>query len=122
MEEANHTFYWYDLETFGLDRRRDRPAQFAGCRTDADLNFLEGGSGEALYMRPSEDYLPSPESILLTGITPQECLERGLPEHDFAREVWSRFNAPGTISIGYNTLGFDNEVCRFLFWRNFQDP
>ena len=45
MEEANHTFYWYDLETFGLDRRRDRPAQFAGCRTDADLNFLEGGSG-----------------------------------------------------------------------------
>lgn len=122
MEEATHTFYWYDLETFGLDRRRDRPAQFAGCRTDADLNFLEGGSGETLYMRPSEDYLPSPESVLLTGITPQECQERGLPEHDFAREVWSRFNAPGTISIGYNTLGFDNEVCRFLFWRNFQDP
>ena len=122
MEEANHTFYWYDLETFGLDRRHDRPAQFAGCRTDADLNFLEGGSGETLYMRPSEDYLPSPESVLLTGITPQECLERGLPEHDFARDVWSRFNAPGTISIGYNTLGFDNEVCRFLFWRNFQDP
>lgn len=122
MEEAAHTFYWYDLETFGLDRRRDRPAQFAGCRTDADLNFLEGGSGETLYMRPSEDYLPSPESVLLTGIMPQECQERGLPEHDFAREVWSRFNAPGTISIGYNTLGFDNEVCRFLFWRNFQDP
>ena len=98
MEEANHTFYWYDLETFGLDRRRDRPTQFAGCRTDANLNFLEGGSGETLYIRPSEDYLPSPESVLLTGITPQECLERGLPEHDFAREVWSRFNAPGTIS------------------------
>lgn len=122
MEEANQTFYWYDLETFGLDRRRDRPAQFAGCRTDANLNFLEGGAGETLYMRPGEDYLPSPESVLLTGITPQECQERGLPEHDFAREVWSRFNAPGTISIGYNTLGFDNEVCRFLFWRNFQDP
>ena len=74
MEEAKQTFYWYDLETFGLDRRRDRPAQFAGCRTDADLNFLEGGSGETLYMRPSEDYLPSPESVLLTGITPQEWL------------------------------------------------
>lgn len=122
MEEAKQTFYWYDVETFGLDRRRDRPAQFAGCRTDADLNFLEGGSGEVFYMRPSEDYLPSPESVLLTGITPQECVERGLPEHDFAREVWRRFNVPGTISIGYNTLGFDNEVCHYLFWRNFQDP
>ena len=32
------TFYWYDFETFGLDCRRDRPAQFAGIRTDMDLN------------------------------------------------------------------------------------
>lgn len=122
MEEATQTFYWYDLETFGLDRRKDRPAQFAGCRTDADLNLLTGASGEVLYERPAEDYLPSPESVLLTGITPQECMERGVPEHDFAREVWNRFNVPGTVSVGYNTLGFDNEVCRFLFWRNFQDP
>ena len=59
------TFYWYDFETFGLDCRRDRPAQFAGIRTDMDLN--PQGDGDVFYSRPSGDYLPSPESCLLTG-------------------------------------------------------
>ena len=114
------TFYWYDFETFGLDCRRDRPAQFAGIRTDMDLN--PQGDGDVFYSRPSGDYLPSPESCLLTGMTPQICEERGIPESEFAGEVWSRLNRPGTISIGYNASGFDNEVARFLFWRNFLDP
>lgn len=122
MADTMPSFYWYDLETFGLDRRRDRPAQFAGHRTTMTLDPMPGCEGEILYARPAQDYLPSPESVLLTGITPQECMEKGMPEHDFARAVWERFNRPGTVSVGYNTLGFDNEVCRFLFWRNFQDP
>ena len=92
------TFYWYDFETFGLDCRRDRPAQFAGIRTDMDLN--PQGDGDVFYSRPSGDYLPSPESCLLTGMTPQICEERGIPESEFAGEVWSRLNRPGTISIG----------------------
>ena len=28
------TFYWYDYETFGINSRTDRIAQFAGIRTD----------------------------------------------------------------------------------------
>ena len=88
------TFYWYDFETFGLDCRRDRPAQFAGIRTDMDLN--PQGDGDVFYSRPSGDYLPSPESCLLTGMTPQICEERGIPESKFAGEVWSRLNRPGT--------------------------
>lgn len=113
------TFYWYDYETFGVDARKSRPAQFAGIRTDMDLK--PAGDGEILYCRPSEDWLPSPESCLLTGITPQRCMEKGLRESDFAGEVWQRLNVPGTISIGYNSIGFDDEVNRFLFWRNFLD-
>lgn len=117
------TFYWYDYETFGLNTRRDRPAQFAGMRTTLDLEPVEGheGEGEILYCRPSDDQLPTPESCLLTGITPQLCEEKGLCESAFAAEVFERLNTPGTISIGYNTLGFDDEVNRFLFWRNFLD-
>ena len=34
------TFFWHDYETFGADPRRDRPAQFAGIRTDADFNVI----------------------------------------------------------------------------------
>lgn len=117
------TFYWYDYETFGLDARRDLPAQFAGRRTTLDLDPVPGpqGKGEILYCRPSRDRLPSPESCMLTGITPQFCEENGLTESDFAGEVFERLNTPETISIGYNTLGFDDEVNRFLFWRNFLD-
>ena len=34
------TFYWYDLETTGTDPRWDRIVQFAGIRTDMDLNAV----------------------------------------------------------------------------------
>ncbi len=114
------TFYWYDYETFGKDRLRDRPAQFAGRRTAMDLSDLD--EGEMFYAKPPRDVLPDPESVLLTGITPQACEEKGLVESDFAREVYERMNEPGTVSIGYNSLGFDDEINRFLFWRNFLDP
>ena len=114
------SFYWYDFETFGLGRRTDRPAQFAGIRTDMDLNPIS--EGDIIYARPSEDYLPSPESCLITGLTPQLCAEKGIAESEFAGEIWARFNTPETVSIGYNTLGFDDEVSRFLFWRNFLEP
>ncbi len=119
------SFYWYDFETFGIRPRTDRPAQFAGMRTDMNLDPAPAAgeeSGEVFYAKPSEDYLPSPESCLLTGIVPQLCEERGMPQSEFAGRIFERLNVPGTISIGYNTLGFDDEVCRFLFWRNFLDP
>lgn len=117
---ARPTFYWYDFETFGLNRRSSRPAQFAGLRTDMDFNSV--GRGEVLYNRLSRDVLPEPSSCLITHITPQECEAKGLCEAEFSQEVWKRLNEPDTVSIGYNTLGFDDEVCRFLFWRNFLDP
>ena len=34
------SFFWHDYETFGRVPRRDRPAQFAGLRTDAALNEI----------------------------------------------------------------------------------
>ena len=115
-----HTFLWHDYETFGLDPRRDRPAQFAAIRTDAELNPL----GEPLmwYCQPSNDYVPDPASCLVTGITPQLAWERGLPEREFAACIEAEMARPGTISVGYNTIRFDDEFTRFLFWRNLIDP
>jgi exodeoxyribonuclease-1 len=117
---ASHSFLWHDYETFGAVPRRDRPAQFAAIRTDADLN--EVGEPLMLYCQPAPDYLPSPEACLITGITPQECLQRGVPEHQFADRIAQAFSQPGTIGVGYNTIRFDDEVTRFLFWRNLIDP
>lgn len=115
-----HTFLWHDYETFGISPRRDRPAQFAAIRTDAELNEI--GAPLMLYCRPAPDYLPDPESCLITGITPQVCLEQGLPEHVFAERLEAEFALPGTVGVGYNTLRFDDEFTRFLFWRNLIDP
>ncbi|HEY1392492.1 MAG TPA: exodeoxyribonuclease I, partial [Methylibium sp.] len=117
---TDFSFFWHDYETFGRVPRRDRPAQFAGIRTDAELNEIDAPVMH--YCRPAPDYLPDPESCLLTGILPQTCLERGLPEHEFAAAIEAELAAPGTLGVGYNSIRFDDEVTRFLFWRNLIDP
>ncbi len=114
------SFLWHDYETFGANPRRDRPAQFAAIRTDADLN--ETGEPLMLYCRPAADALPEPESCLITGITPQLCAQRGLPESEFAARVNAALAEPGTVGVGYNSIRFDDEVTRHLLWRNLIDP
>ncbi len=115
-----HTFFWHDYETFGANVRRDRPAQFAGIRTDAQLN--EVGEPVMFFCRPANDFLPEPQACLITGITPQLCLERGIPEYQFAARIEQALAEPGTIGVGYNTIRFDDEITRFMFWRNLIDP
>jgi exodeoxyribonuclease-1 len=115
-----HTFLWHDYETFGAVPRRDRPAQFAAIRTDADLNEI--GEPVMQFCKPAPDFLPDPVSCLITGITPQQCLEQGIPEYQFAALIEKELAQSDTIGVGYNTIRFDDEVTRFLFWRNLIDP
>jgi exodeoxyribonuclease I len=117
---SDFSFFWHDYETFGVVPRRDRPAQFAGIRTDAELNEIEAPVMH--YCRPAPDGLPEPESCLLTGILPQTCLERGIAEHAFAAAIEGELAQPGTVGVGYNSIRFDDEVTRYLFWRNLIDP
>jgi exodeoxyribonuclease-1 len=118
--DNDFSFYWHDYETFGAVPRRDRPAQFAGIRTDAALNEIDAPL--MLHCQPAPDFLPEPEACLLTGITPQLCLERGLPEHAFAAAIEKQLARPGTVGVGYNSIRFDDEVTRHLFWRCLIDP
>lgn len=115
-----HTFFWHDYETFGAEARRDRPAQFAGLRTDAQLRPV--GDPVVWYCRPAPDYLPDPEACLITGITPQTCLARGVAERTFAESILAELERPGTIGVGYNSIRFDDEFTRHLLWRNLLDP
>lgn len=114
------TFLWHDYETFGADPVRDRPAQFAGLRTDQDLNIID--DPVIVYCRPSDDYVPDPTACLITGITPQKCLEEGLPETEFIGRIQDEFLVPQTCGAGYNSLRFDDEVTRHTLYRNFRDP
>ena len=114
------TFYWYDLETFGLDPRWDRIAQFAGIRTDASLEPI----GEPLvsYCRITPDYVPSIESCLVTGLVPQETIEKGVREFEFISAILAEFSQPQTCVLGYNSLSFDDEFIRNALYRNFFEP
>lgn len=114
------SIYWHDYETFGADPRRDRPAQFAGLRTDLDLNVI--GEPLTLYCRPADDFLPQPDACLVTGITPQLALEEGLPEAEFIARIHAEFIQPNTCVSGYNNIRFDDEVTRNTLYRNFHDP
>ena len=114
------TFYWHDYETFGVDPVHDRPSQFAGVRTDADLNIIEDPL--VIYCKPSDDYLPAPQACLITGITPQKALEDGFPEAEFIAQINEAFSQPGTCAVGYNSLRFDDEVTRHTLYRNLRDP
>ncbi|MFO7594089.1 MAG: exodeoxyribonuclease I [Pseudomonadota bacterium] len=117
---TDNTLYWHDYETFGTDTARDRPVQFAGVRTDEDLNII--GEPLNIYARPAPDTLPHPISSLITGITPQDALEKGLPEDEFIRRIHEELAQPGTCGVGYNSIRFDDEVTRKTLYRNLYDP
>ncbi|PTN12134.1 exodeoxyribonuclease I [Nitrosomonas aestuarii] len=114
------TLYWHDYETFGTDPRRDRPAQFAGVRTDEAFNEI--GKPLVIYCKPPRDALPQPVACLITGITPQLADEKGLPEPEFVARIHAELEQPDTCGVGYNTLRFDDEVTRYALYRNFFDP
>ncbi|MDA8427170.1 MAG: exodeoxyribonuclease I [Treponema sp.] len=114
------TIFWYDLETFGLDSRYDRIAQFAGMRTDPELERV--GGELALYCTPTPDYLPSPYSCLVHGITPQHALESGVTDYELAKAIRQEMSRPGTVVAGFNSLQFDDEFVRSLLFRNLFDP
>jgi len=111
---------WYDLETFGLEPRFDRIAQFAALRTDERLEPV--GEKFLLYSRPSPDYLPSPLACLVHGITPQYAASAGLGDYELARALRAAMSVPGTTCSGYNSLQFDDEFVRNLLYRNLFDP
>lgn len=113
-------FYFYDLETTGLDPFRERIMQFAGLRTDADLKPL--GEVEEFYVKLSEDVLPSPQAIAAHGILPQTANLEGLSEYQFLNWLEKEAYQPETIYSGYNNADFDDQFMRWLHWRNFADP
>jgi len=113
------TFYWYDYETFGLSPKVQRIAQFAGIRTDENLNILDE---HMFYCKPTHDSLPAPEACAVTGITPQLCEEKGYVEHDFIKKIHAEFSTPETCIVGYNSIAFDDEYTRHTLFRNFLDP
>ncbi|XMT16808.1 exodeoxyribonuclease I [Candidatus Saccharibacteria bacterium oral taxon 488] len=114
------TFFFYDLETSGLNPRQDRIMQFAGRRTDMNLQPI--GEPYNVLVALNDDTLPSPDALMVTGITPQKTVEEGYTEAQFARMLSEEIFTPETVAVGFNNIRFDDEFIRHLLWRNFHDP
>lgn len=121
MKPSQHaSFFFFDYETFGTHPGLDRPCQFAGVRTDENFNIIS--EPLVIYCRPPQDYLPQPEACLITGITPQIAMQKGLSEPEFIKQIVTQLSVPNTCSLGYNNIRFDDEVTRYTLYRNFYDP
>lgn len=114
------SFFFYDLETSGVNPRQSRVMQFAGQRTGMDLKPI--GEPYNILIKLTEDVLPDPDAVLLTGITPQKTLEEGITEAEFCKLFTEEIVQPNTCFVGYNNVRFDDEFMRFLLYRNFYDP
>lgn len=114
------SFFFYDLETSGINAHCNRIMQFAGQRTDLELRPI--GEPFNVLIRLTEDVLPDPDAILITGITPQQTIAEGFTEAEFLRQFTEEIAMPGTIFLGFNTVRFDDEFMRCLHYRNFYDP
>jgi exodeoxyribonuclease I len=117
MTESSYLFY--DLETTGLNFCFDQVLQFAAIRTDLELNELER---HEYQIKLNPDIIPSPYAILTHRQGINSMLEKGESEYEIIIKIHQLLNQPGTISLGYNTLGFDDEFLRFSFYRNLLPP
>lgn len=113
------TFYFYDLETSGFNPRTARIMQFAGQRTDMNLKPI--GEPHNILIKMTDDILPDPGAILVTGITPQQTKVDGITEAEFLKIFDKEISTPNTIFVGFNSIRFDDEFMRFLLYRNYYD-
>ena len=114
------TFYFYDTETSGIRPSSSRIMQFAGIRTNDQLQPV--GEPDDILIKLTPDILPDPDAILIHGITPQQTLQDGFTEAEFAHYFSTKIATPDTVFVGFNSIRFDDEFVRYFMYRNFYEP
>jgi exodeoxyribonuclease-1 len=118
MNIPSKTYLFYDIETTGLNKAFDQVLHFAAIRTDLELNEIERYD---LKVKLNIDVVPFPEAMLIHQMKLSDIAE-GVSEYEAIKKIHQWMNEPGTISLGYNTLQFDDEFLRFSFFRNLLPP
>ncbi|MCY4303539.1 MAG: exonuclease domain-containing protein [Aestuariivita sp.] len=110
-------FVFYDFETTGVSPEFDQPLQFAGIRTNEDFEEIERVN---FRCRLAPHILPSPYALVVTGIKPEQLIDTRLPSlFEFSQRLFDLTErwAPA-IWLGYNSINFDEEVLRQVFYQN----
>ncbi len=108
------TYTFYDFETTGLNPVFDQVVRGAFEKTDTDF---DAQSSLNIMLRLNPDVIPSPTALVVNRL-PISSLLLGNDEYSFMRKVHGIVNTPGTVTVGYNSLSFDDQFLRFNFWRN----
>lgn len=112
------TYLFYDIETSGLSKAFDQVLRFAAIRTDMRFQEIDR---HILTVRLRPDVICSPEAMMVNRISIAESMT-GICEYEATQQIHRLMNEPGTTSLGYNSLGFDDEFLRFSFHRNLLPP
>lgn len=112
------TYLFYDIESTGLNKAFDQVLHFAAIRTDLNLEEIERYD---IKVKLNPDVVPAPRATITHHIGAVEA-QQGISEYQAICQIHQLLNQPGTISLGYNTLGFDDEFLRFSFYRNLLPP
>ena len=114
-----NTFVFYDFETTGTHTAFDQPLQFAAIATDGNLKELERID---VRCQLAPHVLPSPVAMNVTGVKPEQLLDKNFPNYfEFAQTIQALTEkwAPACW-LGYNTIAFDEQVLRQMFYQNLQ--
>ncbi|MDZ4137695.1 MAG: hypothetical protein U1D66_02320 [Erythrobacter sp.] len=101
-----------------------RPNHRSDGQQRADHWFNVGGLSVNLRCRIASHIIPSPQALIVTGVTPAQLVDPALPSlFEFTQtimELTERW-APSTW-VGFNTIRFDEEVLRQAFYQNLLLP
>ncbi len=113
-------YLFYDLESTGLSPCFDIPLQAAFVQTDADHHIKRELT---LRCRLPAHIVPSPEALLVTGVTPAMLDDQPLSHLEMMGQI-ARILADckPAMLIGYNTIRYDDEVIRQSFFQTLLPP
>src|SRR5262249_38691993 len=112
------SFIFYDTETTGKDRSFDQILQFAAILADNNLGIVDTFN---IRSRLSPHIVPSPSTLLVTGLSVQELTQAPLSHFEMMRQVrakmceWCREPA---IFIGWNSMRFDEAMLRQAYYQS----
>ena len=112
--------YAYDLETTGLNKRRDAPLQVAAVVYDLHLNEIDRLN---LRARPPRHALPGPEALLVTGQRITSVMAQPMSHYELmvAFDAHLAQHAPAVVTT-YNGLAYDEEILRHCRYRSLLNP
>lgn len=113
-------YLFYDLESSGLLQCFDVPLQAAYVQTDAEHRILRELT---LRCRLPDYIVPSPDALLVTGITPTMLKDQPLSHLEMMGQVARILNdCRPCMVVGYNNLSYDDEIVRQSSFQTLMPP